>query len=395
MDQPRNIGFLANTSWYLANFRMDLMKAAAEQGVGVYAIAPEDGYSPRFGEEGIRHIPIFLRRRDYSPLGKWRTIRELRAIYQREQIDLMHHFTLEAILAGTLAAGKSGPKVVQSVTGMGFVYSGKQFSRRVLRCVLTPILRRCLPQGPVIVENEGDRAAIRKIIGARGKFPVERIPGGGVNVERFTPEGLLYLERKPGTVRFLVAGRLLRDKGAGLFAEAVKRYQGSPAEFLLAGMPDEGNPDSFRRSEVEAWAKIPGFRWLGNVDDMAALLRSIDVLVHPTFYGEGLPRIIMEAAACGVPVITTNIPACAESVQEGQNGWILNRKDPDLLARKMAEAADAGEVREQMAQRNRKLAETVFSQEAATQATFAVYRQHFPGLTTFHPPWRRDATNLP
>ena len=262
MQRLRNIGFLANTSWYLANFRMDLMKALRDRGIGVCAIAPADSYSERFSEEGIRYRPVFFKRRDFSPFGKWKTVRELRTIFREEGIDLMHHFTLEAILAGTLACGKNGPKVVQSVTGMGFVYSGQQVPRRLLRGALTPILRRCLPRGPIIVENEGDREAIRGIIRGKGRFSVEKIPGGGVDVNHFSPRGQKLLEDSPGTVRFLLAGRLLRDKGAGLFVEAVRQYRGNRAEFLLACLPDEGNPDSYSRSEVEEWAQIPNFRWL-------------------------------------------------------------------------------------------------------------------------------------
>ena len=338
----------------------------------------EDEYAKKFAEGGIEFIPVFFKRRDFSPWGKWKTVRALKDIYERESIDLMHLFTLEAILAGSLAAGKNGPKVVHSVAGMGFAYSGQQLSRRVLRAGLNPFMKRCLPKGPVIVENDGDRHRVLEIMGPRAKFPVVRLPGGGIDIEKFTPDGPVALKRESDKVRFLLAGRLLRDKGAGLFAEAVKQYAGPEAEFLVAGMPDEGNPDSFTREEVEEWTNIPGFRWLGNVDDMPSLLRSVDVLVHPTFYGEGLPRIIMEAAASGLSVITTNIPACAETIKHGTNGWILDRKDPTQLATMMADAASHPEIWEEMKIRNRKQAETEFDQRRVIRATQNVYRNHFP-----------------
>ncbi|MEM0966828.1 MAG: glycosyltransferase family 4 protein [Verrucomicrobiota bacterium] len=372
------MGFFANTSWYLANFRMGLLKAAQARGIRVIAIAPLDDYSSSFEEEGLEFRAVSLVRRNYNPIRKWETVRDLKRIYRQEKIDLVHFFTLEAILTGTMAAGRSGPKVIHSVTGMGFIYAGSSMSRRLLRMGLEPLLAGCLRCGPVLVENPADQRTVEKILGEKKRFSIECVPGGGVDIEKFHPSGSEHLDPSSGSVRFLVAGRLLKDKGAGLFVEAVRRYSGPSAEFYLAGLPDEGNPDSYLLSEVEEWETTPGFHWLRNVDDMASLLRSVDVLVHPTFYGEGLPRIIMEAQACGKPVITTNIPACAEAVEEGKNGWVIDQKDPDLLAKKMCAAAQSKDLRREMGSRNRLMAEEKFSEEVATAKTLMAYRAHYP-----------------
>lgn len=378
MTQLKTVGYLANTSWFLSNFRLADMRAAQERGLRVIAIAPEDEYSSRIRQAGIEFLPLKLKRRDLTPWGKWGTIRQLRRIHREESIDLMHHFTLEAIFAGTLAAGKSGPRVVQSVAGMGTAYAGNECSKRALRLILNPTLSWCLSKGPVIVENRGDRAAIQRIVGKKLRYPIVQLPGGGIDVDRYSPEGPVAIEKKPGTVRFLCAGRLLKGKGAGLFARAARRYEGPPAEFLLAGMPDDGSPESYSSSEVEEWNKIPGFTWLGNVDDVPSLLRSVDVLVHPTFYGEGLPRIIMEAESAALPILTTNIPACAEAVADGVNGWVLEEKDPGKLVALMAKAASEKETRVAMGEHNRKFAVERFDQKKIVSATMEVYRNHFP-----------------
>ncbi|MBC2601107.1 glycosyltransferase family 4 protein [Puniceicoccus vermicola] len=378
MTKLKTIGYLANTSWFLYHFRLADMKAAQKCGLRVIAIAPEDEYSSRFQEEGVEFFPISMKRRDISPLRKWKTVRQIREIHRRESIDLMHHFTLEAILLGTLAAGASGPKVVHSVAGMGFAFSGNELSKRFLRAFLRPLLRWCLPRGPVIVENRGDRAKVMQIMGKKRRYPVEQLPGGGIDVDLYSSEGGLAIEKSPETVRFLSAGRLLRGKGAGLFAKAAKEYQGPSAEFFLAGMPDEGSPGSYTVKEIQEWTRIPGFKWLGNVEDVPSLLRSVDLLVHPTFYGEGLPRIIMEAQSCGLPIITTNIPACAEAVEDGTHGWVLDRKDPKLLAELMAQAASDAGKRAEMGERNRALAVEKFDEEKVIRRTLEVYRNHFP-----------------
>lgn len=378
MNKPKTIGYLANTSWFLYHFRLADMKAAQRCGVRVVAVAPKDEYSGRFKDEGIEFYPIPLKRRDFTPWGKLKAIRELRKIHRRESIDLMHHFTLEAILVGTMAAGRNGPKVIQSVAGMGFVYAENGFSQRVLRLILNPILGWCLPKGPIIVENRGDAARIRKIVGKRLRYPIEQLPGGGIDVGWYTPEGGQLLQNDSSKVRFLSAGRLLKGKGPGLFAQAAAKYSGPPAEFFLAGMPDKGNPEAYSRQEIEEWNRISGFKWLGNVEDIPSLLRSVDVLVHPTFYGEGLPRIIMEAQACGLPVITTNIPACAEAVADGINGWVLDRKDPEKLADLMKSCGLSVGKRNEMGKLNRIQAIQTFDQEKVIRRTLEVYRNHFP-----------------
>lgn len=378
MSDLRTIGYFANTSWFLHNFRLADMRAAQRRGLRAVAIAPEDEYSSRFKEAGIDFIPLPMKRRDFTPWGKWKAVRRLREIHRKEKIDLMHHFTLESILVGTLAAGKGGPKVVQSVTGMGFVYAGDAFSKRMLRMILNPILGWCFSKGPVIAENRVDVARIRRMVGSSMRYPVEQLPGGGIDISKFSPDGERVLEPSAGQVRFLSAGRLLRGKGAGLFAEAAKRYEGPRAEFLLAGLPDSGNPESYSVKEVKEWSAIPGFQWLGNVEDMPSLLRSVDVLVHPTFYGEGLPRIIMEAQACGLPVITTNIPACAEAVEAGRNGWVLEGRDTMRLADLMRLAASDPAARAKMGKRNRELAVEKFDQTKVIRMTMNVYRNHFP-----------------
>lgn len=378
MNKPRTIGFLANTSWYLYNFRLAEMKTVQRCGVKVLAIAPPDEYSEKIRAEGIGFFPLPLKRRDFSPWGKLRAVRRLRRIQKTESIDLMRHFTLEAIFVGTMAAGRNGPKLVQSVTGMGFVYAGNEPAKRILRAIFKPVLQWCLAKGPVIVENRGDLVAVTKIIGKNLRYPVEQIPGGGIDVSRYCREGRVTLKRDSGAIRFLAAGRLLRGKGVGLFAQAAEKYNGAPAEFFLAGMPDKGNPEAYSRQEIEEWNRIPGFKWLGNVEDIPSLLRSVDVLVHPTFYGEGLPRIIMEAEACGLPVITTNIPACAEAVTDGTNGWVLDRKDPEKLAELMASSAADPVRRSEMGDRNRVFAVAEFDENKVIRRTMDVYRRHFP-----------------
>mgnify|MGYP006278774825 CR=1 FL=1 len=379
---PATLAFFANTSWYLVNFRLGLLRDARARGCRVLALAPPDDDSPALAEHGIEYRPLRFRRRDFTPWGKERSVREVRWILCEEKVDLLHSFTLESILTAHWAARRRSPRpaLVHSVTGMGFVFAGGGASRRLLRAGLTPLLRRAFRKAPVIVENRADAARIEAMRGGEHRYPLVSLPGGGVDLAQFSPEGDALLPRQGRSVRFLLAGRLLRDKGAALFVEAARRVVDPNAEFLLAGEPDEGNPDSLSRAEVEGWMDPPRLRWLGRVRDMPGLLRSVDVLVHPTLYGEGLPRILMEAAACGRPAITTDIPACLEAVAEGETAWILRDKNPRALARLLQEAIDEPEERRRRGQKAIAWARDRFSEEEMNRQTFAVYRQAYPHL---------------
>ncbi len=378
------IAFLANSSWYLANFRLGIMKELIRRGMRVLALSPEDPYSEFIKAAGVEWFPVPLKRRHYNPLQKLQVVRAIRHIYRREKVDLVHHFTLEAIVMGTVAARyryPKPPKIVQSVTGMGIVFSSRDKRWRIVRMGLIPFLRRTLPRGLVIVENELDRRRIGRLLGRHSRAEILTIPGGGVNTRRFHPEGKKLLPESNGAVRFLLAGRLLKEKGGALFAEAAGILANEGFEFLLAGEPDAGSGDSHTREEIEGWARLPGFTWLGGVERMDELLRSVDVLVHPTFYGEGLPRIIMEGGASGLPVIASSIAGCRELVQDGVNGWILRSKCAHELANLMKQAAGVGAAgRLEMGRKGRQFCEQRYSEGQATRATLDVYERYFPGV---------------
>jgi len=379
VSKPLTIAFFANSSWYLANFRMALMKFVQSRGFRVLALSPRDEHTDRIQAEGIQWREVDVRRRNYNPLVKSKAIRCVRNLYQSEKVVVAHHFTLEAIIVGTLASRyKGGPAVLQSVTGMGFVFSGKSPARKLLRQFIKPVLRSTLPQGPVIVENKLDYKKVERLMGKKRKHPLVQLPGGGVNIKQFHPEGEILKPRENQKIRFLLAGRLLKDKGAGLFVEAAKIMGHTESEFYLAGMPDYGNPDSYTEKEVESWVEVPGVHWLRNVNDMPALLRSIDILVHPTFYGEGLPKILMEATACAKPMITSSIAACEEIVHEGKNGWLLREKSASKLAKIMHEAVRDPSRILAYGKCSRDYAERYYSEERANEETFALYVPFLP-----------------
>lgn len=180
----------------------------------------------------------------------------------------------------------------------------------------------------------------------------------------------------------LFVGRLIWEKGVGEYVEAARilRDEGRPVTFLLAGSPDPGNPGSVPQARVEEWAREGLVEWLGHVEDMAALLRTIDVLALPSYYGEGVPRSLIEGAASGVPLVTTDMPGCREVVTHEREGLVVPSRDAGALARAIARLADDPELARRLGQAGRSKALLEFDEKIVLDRTLDAYRELAPGL---------------
>lgn len=375
------IVFFANTDWYLYNFRLPLACAVRGLGHDVVMVAPSGPYTTRLREAGFRCVTLEMNRRSLNPLSEVGVLRKLTGIYTKEAPDLCHHFTVKCVIYGGLVARTMGiPASVNAVAGMGYVFSNDGWQARMLR----PAVRRALafalggPHSRVIVQNPEDRTEILKS-GAISDEHVQVIRGSGVNTQRFTP-GLR--SRVPDDVpRVLLATRLLWDKGVGEYVEAARMLlsQGIRAEFLLAGSPDEGNPNAVPRETINQWAREGVVRILGHVDNMAALLPGVDIVALPSAYREGVPRILLEAAACGLPCVTTDTAGCREIVRHEVNGLLVPPRDPEALATALARLINDDSLRERFGLAARTQAIEHFDEAGVITKTLAVYEQASQG----------------
>ena len=203
---------------------------------------------------------------------------------------------------------------------------------------------------------------------------VRLIPGSGVDLQRFVPAERLRGEGAAMTV--LLAARLLWDKGLAEFIEAIRllRDQGRPLRFLLAGTPDPGNPAAVPEDTVRGWAAEGLLEWLGHVDDMPALLATVDAVVLPS-YREGLPKTLIEAAACALPLVTTDVPGCREVVTDGEDGLRVSVRDGAALAAAIARLQDDPALARRLGEAARVKALDRFDERVVVAATLAVYRE--------------------
>ena len=367
----------ANTDWYLYNFRLALAKAIRQLGIEVVLISPPGAYVARLQAEGFNWISLPMNRRSLNPWSEAKLVLKLVSIYRKERPDLVHHFTIKSVVYGSIAARLAGIKCrVNAVAGLGYVFTSKSFYARLLRPMVRMLMRFALraPQGRLILQNRDDCALFLQNHLVEPDH-IRLIRGSGVNTAKFIQSSKTGLSGE--TVRVLLATRLLWEKGVGEYAEAariLKRDAGN-IEFLLAGSPDEGNPASVPQASISKWVSEGILIALGHTDNMSSLLSEVDLVVLPTSYGEGTPRILLEAAASGLPIVATDVPGCREIVATGVNGLLVPAKDSKALAETIKYLVEHPEERVRMGQAGRKKVLEEFDERIVIQSTLDVYRE--------------------
>ena len=378
--RPRKkVALFANTDWYLYNFRLSLARRLRDDGYDVVLISPPGDYSARLVADGFRWLPLVMERRSLNPLSEIGVIVRLVAILRRERPALLHSFTIKSVVYGSLAARLVGRIArVNAVAGLGHVFTSDNARNRVLRPIVRALLRLALAGegGRLVVQNEDDQRQFIDL-GLSTEGRVRLIRGSGVDTERFQPVPRAITDQAVPSV--LLASRLLWGKGIGDYVEAARRLQaeGLDIEFLLAGRPDSGNPDAVPLATVKAWHAEGVLKWLDHVDDMAGLLNQVDIFVLPSGYGEGVPKSLLEAAACEKALITTDTPGCREVVINGETGLLIPVGDPNAVALAIRRLVDDVALAKRLGRAARNRARSEFDAIVVSQATLSVYDELF------------------
>lgn len=369
----------ANTDWYLYNFRRSLAVALRDAGHDVLLLSPSGPYGELFGQQGFRWLAAPMERRSLNPLRELALVLWLRRMIAREKVDLVHGFTIKCAVYGSIAARLAHvPARVNAVAGMGYVFTSDEMRARVLRPVVSTLMRFALDgMGARLILQNPDDVALFKCSGLVADDRVRLIPGSGVDCQRFQPAPRRAGE---GPFRVVLPARLLWDKGLSEYVEAARmlRREGRAIEFLLAGEPDPGNPAAAPESTVRGWVAEGLLNWLGHVDDMPGLFRSVDAVVLPS-YREGLPKGLIEAAACALPLVTTDVPGCREVVTDGVDGLLVPVRDAAALARAIARLHDDPSLRARLGGAAREKALSQFDERSVIARTMGVYRELIPG----------------
>jgi len=368
-EQHLKLLFVVTEDWYFVSHRLPLAVAAREAGFDVVVATRVGEHGETIRAAGIRLIPLGLSRRRGNPFQEIVTLVRL---YRRERPDIVHHVALKAVLYGALAARVAGvPGRVNAVTGLGWLFTSAKGITRIIRPAVRLALAWLLKaRGSLtIVQNPDDRDLL-----IRSHLPEHRlrlIRGAGVDTAAFYP-----VPEPTGTVCIMLAARMLWDKGVGEFVEAARllTQAGVHARFILVGDPDPGNPASVPEASLHAWHEKNGVEWWGRRDNMPAVFHSAHIACLPS-YREGLPKSLLEAAACGLPIVTTDAPGCREIVRDGDNGFLVPVRDAQALAIALQGLIDNPVLRAEMGLRSRQIVLAQFSREQVITETLAVYRE--------------------
>ncbi|MFZ5468998.1 MAG: glycosyltransferase family 4 protein [Myxococcota bacterium] len=363
--------FVVNNPDFFLSHRLPIALAARDAGCEVHVATPAVPSSERIRSHGFTFHPFELSRKGASPLAELRSFAQLAWLFRRLRPDLVHLVTIKPVLYGSIAARLlSVPRVVAAVSGLGYIFIA-QGARATLRRKLVELGYRFAfahPKLSVIFQNPDDRD---ELVG-RGLVEAEDsvlIRGSGVNIAQFVPT-----PEPKGTPTVVLASRLLLDKGVREFVEAARslRSRGLEARFVLVGAVDAGNPASLSEDDVRSWVAEGTVEWWGHREDMPEVFAQAHIVCLPS-YREGLPKVLLEAAACGRAIVTTDVPGCREVVQHEENGLLVPARDSVALADALRTLVADSERRRLFGQRSRRRAETEFSLEHVIRETLRLY----------------------
>ncbi len=363
------------------NFNRSLAFELRDQGHEVVLVTPPGPYGEKLRELGFHWVAAPMQRSSLNLYRELVLLIWLRRLFITERVALVHSFTIKCVIYGSIAARLAGISArVNAVTGMGYVFTNNDLKARLLRPFVRGLMKFTLAggNGRLVLLNQDDQSFFKasKLIDPN---LIRMLPGAGIDCRRFTP---LESPRQNAKFRVVLPARMLWDKGVAEYVDSARilRSEGRDIEFLLAGARDPGNPAAVPEQKILSWVKEGVVNWLGHVDDMASLLRSVDVVVLPS-YREGLPTGLTEAGACALPLVTTDVPGCREVVIHDVDGLLVPAKDAPALAKALARLQDDPSLCKRLGEAARTKALKEFDEIIVLERTLSIYDELFYALS--------------
>jgi len=373
--KPHKVMFIVTEDWYFFSHRLRLALAAQKAGHEVIMAARMTDHMKVIENSGIRAIPLRrMKRSSLNIFNETAAFAELLMLFRREKPDLLHLVALKPVIYGSIASQILGRSCrVNALGGLGFIFSSKRLVTSFLRPILIAVFRLIFntPNSRLILQNVDDKTLITEQAGVDQR-KVRLIQSAGVDVKEYTDTGL-----PQGIPIVMLASRMLWDKGVGEFVEAARllKKQGVIARFTLVGDPDDENPSSVPREQLQKWNDSGIIEWWGYQENMPQVLSQASIVCLPTFYGEGVPKILIEAMACARPIITTDMPGCRELVREERNGVLIKPNDAIDLANALSRLLNDPLLRQKMGYEGRLIAVEDYSLPKVIKETLNVYRE--------------------
>lgn len=372
MSNPKLL-FLVTEDWYFCSHRLEIAREARKRGFEVLVATRVDRHGEQIKSEGFKLIPLQMQRRSTNPLNELASVRELLSIYRREKPDIVHHVAMKPVLYGSLAAWITNvPHVVNALAGLGYVFISQQLKARILRPAIRAAFGFLLNRGGsrLILQNPDDCTMfIRSHLVDSER--IRLIRGSGVDIGMYHP-----VPEPTGSPVVILASRMLWDKGVGEFVAAAKllKSRGVDGRFALVGDSDPHNPAAIPEEQLADWLHEGTVEWWGRRNDMPVVLAHSHIVCLPS-YREGLPKVLLEAASCGRPIVTTDATGCREVVLQGENGFLVPVHSIVELADALQLLIENPELRVTMGMRGREIVVHEFAVEKIVEQTLAVYEE--------------------
>lgn len=364
--------FLVTEDWYFWSHRLPIARAARDAGARVIIATRVETLRAAIEKEGFELVALPWRRRSHNPWNEVRALFAIIALYRRERPDIVHHVAVKPVVYGGIAARLAGARSqVNALAGLGYVETSRQPRARILRGVFNAVLAFAWsgPRVHVIVQNPDDVEALSRTRLVDASH-IHLIRGSGVDVAHFTPSP----EPPSPPVRVVYAGRLLWSKGVRELFDAAREFRNRrDVEIVLVGSPDPENPESVPEATVQAFVKKGLVSHVNWTDDMATVWRDAHIAVLPS-YREGLPKALLEAAACGRAIVATDVPGCREIAREGVNALLVPARDAHALAAAIERLALDAPLRARFGAAGRELVMNEYAESIVVRETLDLYR---------------------
>lgn len=354
----RGIVFSANTSWYLFNFRQNTISAFLQEGYDVYIVAPRDDYSVKLMDLGCKYFELRLLASSKNIFSEARVVFDYIQLYRKIKPFVAFHFTIKCNLYGSIASRLFGVPYANNISGLGSAFNDTGLLNFLIKCAYRVTQSKA---SWIFVQNQADYEYLTKE-NLIDKKKAEVIPGSGVDLRRFQP----HHRNSDGKFVFVFAGRILVEKGIKYLAEAMRQLRSVDrrAECWIFGFTDNCDMKYVSEVQLHLWESDGLLRYGGNLEDVREAFVLGDCVVLPSYYREGVPRSLLEAAAMAKPIVTTDWIGCREVVKHGVNGYLCKIQDSEDLADSMLRIMRLDSTkRREMGEAGRKLVEEHFNEE--------------------------------
>jgi len=378
--ESKKIVFVVNVDWFFISHRLPIALKAISEGSEVHLICKDTGDSKELLDLGIHVHNVPFSRSGGKLSNEFQSLIGLRRLFKSINPDIIHAVTIKPVIYSGLAMHflKNKPNFVAAISGLGYVFSANNFRAKVTKTLVSILYKIAFfhKSKVVIFQNTTDEKVLSSVTNL-SENEKTLIKGSGADLAVYK----YCNEPNTDSIKIVMACRLLKEKGVYEYVDAAKIVHSKldNIEFLLAGTPDEENPNSISQVELDEWNNDGVIKSLGHCKNISKLFSESHIVTMPSYYGEGVPKVLIEAAACGRPIVTTDNPGCRDSIIPDVSGKLVPIKDSLSLAEALITLIESPALRVSMGEKAREYAEREFDVKSVVKKHMKIYSKLLSG----------------